>query len=236
MRVVLGFPGPVLGALVAVAILALAAAAPPAAPVATASPVDRSSAADSVYYLRITATDTYGYQPDTIPNLPLNTMINVTFIDDTSLPHSFNISSREGVEIVDYTDTSATELNQILFSGPALYATYVSGLGAESVGAFLSPTTPGWFEFVCNVSGHFQLGMFGYLAFGEGLPTNLTLPPGTGGAGVPTFPLVEAIVVLAVVLGVLATVLLRLRRIARDRAMEEADRASPILPRPPPPP
>ena len=235
MRVVLGCPGAVVGSLAAVAMLILTPLPTPRTPVATASPAGHADPSDAVYYLRITATDTYGYQPDTIANLPLNTTINVTFIDDTSLPHSFNISSREGVEIVDYTDTSATELNQILFSAPALYATYVSGLGAESVGAFRSPASPGWYEFVCNVSGHFQLGMFGYLAFGEGLPTNLTLPPGTGGGGVPAFPLVEVIVVLAVILGVLGGILLRLRRIARDRALEEADKASPILPRPPPP-
>jgi len=227
---------PVLGALAALALLALATVPSPGATAVTASQSGRADVSGAVDYLTIKATGTYGYQPDTIANLPLNTTINVTFIDDNSLPHSFNISSREGVQIVGYAGMSAAEMTQILFSAHALYAAYVTGPGNESVGAFRSPATPGWYEFVCNVSGHFQMGMFGYIAFGEGLPSNLTLPGGAGSGGIPVLPVAEVAFALAVVLAVLVIILMRLRRIARDRAMEASDKETPILSGRPPPP
>ena len=237
MRVVRERLSMVLGALGVVALLVPAGVHGHVATALAAAPVSHTSLSDPVYYLTITATAPYGYQPDTVANLPLNTMINVTFIDDTPLQHSFNISSREGVEIVNYTTTTAEELNRILFSAPALYATIANGPGEKTEGEFLSPATPGWYEFICNVTGHFQMGMFGYIAFGEALPTNLTLPSGTGaGSGIGLPPVADVGIALAAILVVLGVVLLRLRRIARDRAMEESDKASPVLPRPPSPP
>ena len=236
MRAALRRRGKVAAVLVALALLALAGIPAPAVTAAVPSPGRASDPPAATYNLRITATGTYGYQPDTIGNLPLGTMINLTFVDSTSLPHSFNISSREGVEIVDYTDTTAGELNETLFSAPALYAAYVSGPGEKSVGSFQSPATPGWYEFVCNVSGHFQMGMFGYIAFGEGLPSNLTLPPRTGVGSSTGFPVAEAIVVLVTILVALVVIMMRLRRIVRERALEESDKESPVLPPSPPAP
>ena len=228
--------GTPLGALAVVTLIALAVLPVPRAPAPVASRVSLRGLADPAYNLTIRTTATYGYQPDTIANLPLDTTIEVTFIDDSALPHSFNISSREGVAIVNYTSTTPAELNRTLFPTRAMYAAYVTGLGDESSGVFNSPKTPGWFEFICNVTGHFQMGMFGYIAFGEGLPSNLTPP---SGGGPPGFSLGEAtgfLVVFAVVFAVLAVIMVRLRRNGRDRAQEESDVASPILPRPPPPP
>jgi len=236
MRIVLERLGTAPGVLAIVVLLALLAVPVSGGMARAASPDSRADLSESTDYLTITATGTYGYQPDTVADLPLSTTINVTFIDNNSLPHSFNISSREGVEIVDYTDTTAGELNETLFSAPALYAAYVSGPGEKSVGSFQSPATPGWYEFVCNVSGHFQMGMFGYIAFGEGLPSNLTLPPRTGVGSSTGFPVAEAIVVLVTILVALVVIMMRLRRIVRERALEESDKESPVLPPSPPAP
>lgn len=237
MRAVRGRVGRVLGVLVVVALVALVAVPASGATALGAAPGRRADLSEPVYNLTIRATSPYGYLPDTIANLPLSTTINVTFVDDSPLPHSFNISSREGVEIVNYSSTNAAELDRILFSAPPLYAAYVTGLADVSVGSFVSPATPGWYEFVCNVSGHFELGMFGYVAFGEALPGNLTLPP-SGAVGGPRQSLLPAEVIAGVVgvLIVLASLLVRLRRTARDRELEETDTASPLMPPQPPPP
>ena len=227
------YPG--LVALAVVLLLAPAAAPAPGSVRAAVAPAASVHSAGSVYDLKVEATGTYGYQPDTISNIPLATTINVTFDDDSSLQHSFNISGREGVEIANYANTNATELAKTLFSVPPLYVTTVNGPGDVSVGEFTSPSTPGWYEFVCNVTGHFQLGMFGYIAFGEAVPGNLTLPAGASGGG-KVFPWAYGVVVFVVVLVALVGLLFRLRRVERDRALHEEDRASPIVPRPPAPP
>lgn len=75
----------------------------------------------------------------------------------------------------------------------------VNVLGDRSVGAFQSPATPGWYEFVCNVSGHFQNGMYGFIAFGENLPSNLTVPSRVGLGGGSISP-IDAAVIGAVLL------------------------------------
>jgi len=225
-----------LSALAAICLFSLALSPSIAASYRTGASGAQAVHPGAVYSLTVTATGTYGYQPDTISNVPLSTSISVTFIDATPLAHTFNVSSREGVEIVDYASTNATQLTQILFSKPALYNATVSGHGDESVGTFRSPATPGWYEFVCNVTGHFQQGMFGYIAFGEAVPSNLTLPGGPALGGLPGFTLLDGTVVFVVALVALVCVYLRLRSVARERALEEADRQTSVLPPSPPPP
>lgn len=124
--------------------------------------------------INVTAVSDYGFQPDTFQNVPTNATITVTFSDDDVLPHSFLIVSREGYQIPNNYTTS--QLNQFVATYPPLYYTALSGGGQMSVHTFHSPDTPGWYEFVCNVTGHFQFGMYGFVAFGENLPTNLILP------------------------------------------------------------
>jgi len=158
------------------------------------------AASDSI---TVTAVADYHYQPDTIEQVATNSTITVTFADDDALPHSFTISSREGFEIpISY---NPTELNQLFTTYPALYSVLLNGSGEQNVGTFHSPTTPGWYEFICNVSGHFQSGMFGFIAFGENLPSNLTSPPRIGLGGTNITPIDAAALgalVAAIVVGV----------------------------------
>ena len=160
--------------------------------------------------ISIAAVSNFGYQPDTIGNVPLNATITVTFTDDDVLPHTFNISSREGFQIPN--DYTAAQLNQLFDQYHALYAAEVDYGGDVSVGSFTSPSAPGWYEFICNQSGHFTEGMYGFIAFGEPVPSNLT--EHGHGSEVPTTgsALVAALggaVIVAVLLGV---VLWRRRR------------------------
>jgi len=126
----------------------------------------------------IAATEDYGYQPANLEQVPTGANISVTFTDQSALQHSFTISSREGFVIPSgYSDE---QLTQFLAAYPPMFSLLVNGSGEVATGNFTSPTVPGWYEFVCDVSGHFQNGMYGFIAFGENLPSNLTKTPRTG--------------------------------------------------------
>jgi plastocyanin len=139
------------------------------------SPASSPATGDS---LHVAATGDYGYQPETFEQVPTDANITVTFTDDSPLQHSFTISSREGFEIP--TGYNTTQLTQFLVSYPPLFSLLVNGSGDVATGNFTSPATPGWYEIVCTVSGHFQLGMYSFIAFGENLPSNLTRVPRVG--------------------------------------------------------
>jgi plastocyanin len=131
--------------------------------------------------LNVTAVANYGFQPDTFENVPTNATITVTFTDDDVLQHSFAIVGWADHQIPN--SDSDSQLGQVLATYPPLDYALVNGKGDVNITSFHSPATPGWYEFVCNVTGHFQLGMYGFIAFGENLPTNLTLPTRTGLGG-----------------------------------------------------
>jgi hypothetical protein len=79
----------------------------------------------------------------------------------------------------------------------------VTGSGDQAHASFTSPG-PGWYEFVCLEPGHFQEGMYGYIAFGMALPTNLTPASVNTGPGIAVFIIsgtIVALVLVAIVLG-----------------------------------
>jgi uncharacterized cupredoxin-like copper-binding protein len=172
-------------------------------PIDHAAPRSASSSSLATASIEVNATGDYGYQPDTFQDLPLDANITVTFTDYSDLQHSFTISSREGFEIP--TNDTSTQLAHFLATYPPRLSLLVNGTGDQAVGNFTSPPTAGWYEFVCNVSGHFQNGMYGFIAFGESLPSNLT-PPSRIGLGGGSFTPVDAVVtgglVVLIVLGV----------------------------------
>ncbi len=160
-------------------------------------PTATSVAALATGAINVTATSDYGYQPDTFQQVPIDANITVTFKDSDVLQHSFTISTREGFVIP--TSYTPTQLNQLFENYPAMYSRLLNGSGEQSVGTFQSPVAPGWYEFVCNVSGHFQSGMYGFIAFGESLPANLT-PPSRVGLGAGNVSALEAGSILAILL------------------------------------
>lgn len=206
-------------ALVAVIIVSFALTAATAKPLpGSASEVSSRSTLGSES-ISIAAVANYGYQPETIGNVLLNATITVTFTDDDVLPHTFNISSREGFEIPN--DYSASQLNALFSKYPPLYAATVSYEGDISIGSFTSPAAPGWYEFICNESGHFAEGMYGFIAFGEPVPSNLTLPSHgseTPVAGSGVILVLGLVIIVAILAGV---VVLRRRRSAYRLPPEE---------------
>ena len=174
--------------------------------------------------LYIAATGDYGYTPDTFEHVPTNTTITVTFVDNSTMfdGHSFTIIGKEGVQLP--SDASQDEIDALAWGHQpsALLDLNVSDLGDRNVSSFRSPG-PGWYEFVCTKPSHFQLGMYGFIAFGEKLPSNLTLPNRQGLGGSPlSFDAVDAALVVVVLL-VVALGYFRIRQLRRrDRPTPRA--------------
>ena len=202
-----------LRSLMALVVAALAVAAsllPPAA----ASPVREGplTSASGVGWINISATGSYGYTPPYLQQVPTNSSITVTFTDKSDMAHTFTIIGREGWVVP--TSYSPAQIDQLAYgSSPAnLVNSNVSGPGEVNVTTFESPG-PGWYEFICTVSGHFQLGMYGFVAFGMNLPSNLTGSNRTGlGGGLSFSPEDAAIVGVIVVLAVVGYIMLDRRQ------------------------
>jgi len=199
--------------------------------VTAGSPLGEANPAAPVGWLNISAVPDYGYQPATLEQVPVGASIQVKFTDDDVLQHSFTISSRQGFVIP--TSYTPQQLTHFFAEYPPLISLLVNYSGAQSFGTFPSPATPGWYEFVCNVSGHFENGMYGFIAFGENLPTNLTPPSRTGVGGSGVNPV--DVVVIVVVIGLIALGLVLWSR-ERTRRLRASSRPPRTPSSPPPPP
>lgn len=171
--------------------------------------------------LSVTATGDYGYTPSTFQQVPTNSTITVTFTDGSVLAHTFTIIGREGWVIP--SDISASAFSNLVFgdSPPVLFDLNVSGSGDQVTGSFQSPG-PGWYEFVCTVPGHFQNGMYGFIAFGEDLPGNLTTPSSRQSVVGSITPVQGAEIGALFLVVVLAFVYWQRRRDQRRRASKPA--------------
>ena len=209
------------GALAVVVLLIAGSIALPAAhgPEATTG----SFSAATTTSIDVAATGDYGYQPDTFEQIATNTTISVTFTDESILAHTFTIIGKEGWVIP--STYSWTQIDNLAYgnSPPALFNANVSGSGDVNTSSFHSPG-PGWYEFVCTVSGHFQSGMYGFIAFGKNLPSNLTTPSRVGVGGVSISPLEGAVAAGVVLVLVIAFVAWRRRRIAHRLPPESGGR------------
>jgi plastocyanin len=187
----------------------------------------------------VTASSPYKFTPALISNVATstaasNTSINVTFTNGDTISHTLTISSRQGWvipstytpdQLTSFFDTYKPMIN-LQATNPGTYT-----------GNFTAPVTPGWYEFVCNESGHFQEGMYGFIAFGEPLPSNLSVGVASVGPGAAVFIIVGTIVALTVIAIVLGFVVGR-RRGATDEMPPERlgypEPKSPAEPAPPP--
>jgi uncharacterized cupredoxin-like copper-binding protein len=135
--------------------------------------------------------------------LAQNSMINVTFVDTVSTPHTFTLSSVQGVAIDQ--STYGDDVSAYFAQHPFYASVGLSGVGQTTI-SFPSPPV-GWYEFVCNVSGHFALGMYSALGFGVPAPSNLTGGGTTIQVGWPVYVIagtIVGLVILALVLGFVA--------------------------------
>ncbi len=129
-----------------------------------------------------------------------NANITLTFVDTVSTPHTFTLSSVQGVAID--MSTYGDDVSEYFAQHPFYTSVGLLGVGQTTI-TFPSPPV-GWYEFVCNVSGHFSLGMYNALGFGVPAPANLTGGGTTVQVGWPVYVItgtIVALVVLALVLG-----------------------------------
>jgi len=203
---------------IAVALLAVggalvAPAAPQGSSLRLANPSDSHGG-----WINVSAVGDYGYSPPTFQQVATHANITVTFTDQSQMEHSFTIIGKQGWVVPN--DSNMQEIDNLAYghSPPALVNLNVTGPGDTNVTNFTSPG-PGWYEFLCTVTGHFQLGMYGFIAFGMNLPSNLTTPSRTGVGGGLTFTPADAAVIAAflAVVGVVAYVWRRRQLRRRSR-------------------
>jgi plastocyanin len=191
--------------------------------------------------LEVTADPSYTFTPNAFSQLPLNATITVTFTDADTIGHTFSILKRQGVVIP--ASTSSGDLTQLFTTYGAIFTSSLNGSGDQFKGTFTSPAAAGWYEFVCQEPGHFQNGMYGFLAFGMNLPGNLTVSAANTDPGAPVFIIVGTIVSLTVIALVLGFVIGRRRGATYEMPPErlgypepEAPPSSATNPPAPPPP
>jgi len=203
--------------LVALIVVLFAAGMTFGAPLASASSHPQPTPTPSaVGWINISAVGQYGYSPPVLSQVPTNATITVKFTDLSQMAHTFTIIGKEGWVVP--STYSSDQINQLAYgqSPPAFVNSNVTGYGDVNVTTFVSPG-PGWYEFLCTVSGHFQYGMYGFVAFGMNLPSNLTTPNRTGIGGGLSFNVLDGVVLgVIVVVGILAVVAWNRRR-ARGR-------------------
>jgi len=149
-------------------------------------------------WINISAVNQYGYSPPELQQVPANATITVRFTDESDMAHTFTIINQEGR--VFPTTLTPAQVDTLAYGTPTsnMVNLNVSGPGAVNTTSFNSPP-PGWYEFICTVASHFQLGMYGFVAFGMNLPSNLTTVNRTGVGGGLSFNLTTGIVVGALV-------------------------------------
>lgn len=196
---------------------------------AGAQPVHPDSAT-----IDVTATTTFSFTPNTFEQLATNSTITVSLTDAGAISHTFTIIGREGWVIP--ASISATDFSNLVYgkSPPVLFNLNISAVGTLT-GTFTSPG-PGWYEFVCTEPGHFAEGMYGYIAFGENLPSNLTVTSGTPGPGAALFIIIGTIVSLVVIALILGFVVGRRKGSMHEMPPERLGYAEPPAPGAPLPP
>lgn len=158
--------------------------------------------------LAVTASSGFKFAPSLIGNAATGVSIVVTFTDGDVLAHSLTIASRQGWVIPNtYSDT---QLTSFFSQYPPLFNVVANG-PSQLIANFTAPAQAGWYEFVCIEPGHFEQGMFGFIAFGEPLPSNLTVTAAPEGPGAAVFIIVGTIVTLTVIAIVLGFVVGRRR-------------------------
>jgi uncharacterized cupredoxin-like copper-binding protein len=182
----------------------------------------------------VTASNGFAFTPNTFEQVATNTTISVSFTDATSLVHTFTIIGREGW-VIPSTISETAFSNLVYGKSPAvLFNVNASGVGTFP-GTFTAPG-PGWYEFVCTEPGHFTSGMYGFIAFGMNLPSNLTVSSGTPGPGAALFIIIGTIVSLVVIALVLGFVVGRRKGAMHEMPPERLGYAEPPAPGAPLPP
>ena len=181
----------------------------------------------------VSASSGFKFDPSLIANVSdNNNTVNdtIVFTNGDSLQHTFTLSSREGWVI---PSTYTPGQLEAFFNSYHPSFSVTANTGSMTV-SFPAPAK-GWYEFVCNETGHFSEGMFGFIAFGEGLPANLTVTAAYDGPGAAVFIIVGTIVALTVIAIVLGFVVGRRRGALHEMPPERLGYPEPQTPAEPAP-
>jgi len=181
----------------------------------------------------VSAIAGYQFSPSTIENVGASTNVTVTFTDLDTQSHTFTIYGRQGVVI----PTTTPDLVKLVYGSgiKPLVNINLTGGGPPSTVSFAAPPT-GWYEYLCMESGHFQQGMYGFIAFGTSLPANLSITVPDTGPGAAVFIIVGTIVSLVIIAIVLGFVVGRRRGSHDEMPPERLGYPEPAMPEPLPPP
>jgi uncharacterized cupredoxin-like copper-binding protein len=199
------------------------------------APARAASAAvtvDASTTIQVTAESGFMFTPSTLQQVATNTTVAITFTDNDAVDHTFTIIGKQGWVIP--SDYSSGQIDALAFGhSPAalvnLNASSVGNPGDVQYGNVTVPS-PGWYEFVCTEPGHFQNGMYGFVAFGMNLPANLTVTTADTNPGVAVFIIVGTIVGLVVIALVLGFVVGRRRGSAYEMPPQRLGYAEPEAP------
>ncbi len=197
----------------------LAASIPVGSPTdPSAEPAGSAVAASGSTSLSISVSNAFAFTPNAVGNLAPNSTITLTMTTLGSLAHTFTLvnASNEGYDLASLAggnpaSVTAGQLSNFFAKYPPLVnVPFLTTLGSKVIN-FTSPAK-GWYEFICLEPGHYQSGMFGFLAFGMDLPSNLSGSTVNTGPGLPVFIITGTIVTLVVIAVVLAFVVGRRRQ------------------------
>jgi plastocyanin len=199
---------------------------------AVRSPSSHLGVATGTSAIAVTASSGFQFNPNEVAYVDTNTSITLTFTNGDSNTHSFTISSVQGTVIP--SSFTFDQLTAYFAQHPPLFSILGAGPSKQVVN-FTSPPI-GWYEFVCNQSGHFEEGMYGFIAFGEALPSNLTVSLAPDGPGAAVFIIVGTIVALTVIAIILGFVVGRRKGAIHEMPPERLGYPEPKLPSEPAPP
>jgi plastocyanin len=140
-----------------------------------------------------------GFSPNTIENVATGANVSITFTDADTTAHTFTIWGVQGTVVANPTTISEAELNKLVYGNGVKPLANLNLSGSDQNTGSVNVAAPGWYEFMCMEPGHFQAGMYGFIAFGESLPPNLSVSSPNTGPGAAVFIIVGTIVSLVVI-------------------------------------
>lgn len=185
--------------------LAVALFAGSSAAVATARAAPATAAATT--YLNLSATSALSFVPDSLSVTP-GAPVVLKITQEANFNHTFTLSS-----VANFTIPSADTTAQVYTffqTHPPLVNLSLGAVPGAAVFANFTAPAAGTYEFVCEIAGHFQAGMHGFLVSGSS--------SGSSSAGLTTTELVAIGVVVVLVIVVVAVAVARRGRKAPPTA------------------
>lgn len=168
----------------------------PAARAETSTPAISPTGAQSY---TVTAVPGYSFQESTTQLQP-NTTVTLSFVNADTLAHTYTLIAAQGKVIpASYSPSQLADYEKQYGA-----VVWINATGTGVYPATFHAPAKGWYEFVCMQPGHFQFGMYGFIAFGMPLPANLTVSSPNVGAGWPVYVItgiIVSLVIITIVLG-----------------------------------